>query len=150
MAQLAYNNKQSATTGLLPFFANHSKYANIFIESRQHMNTEKAIVTAEEIKELYKEIAKRINQQNKRTTKNINKRRKLGPQLKKGDKVYLLIKNLRSKRLSKKLDYIKVRLFLIKEVKGAINYKLNLPINTKIHPVFYISLLKPADPNIPV
>ena len=118
------------------------------MELRQHVNTEKAIVIIEEIKKLYKEIAKRINQQNKRTTKNTNKRRKLGPQLKKGDKVYLLIKNLRSKRLSKKLDYIKVRPFLIKEVKGIINYKLNLPTNTKIHPVFYILLLKLVDPNI--
>jgi len=36
------------------------------------------------------------------------------PLLKKGDKVYLYIKNLKSKRLSKKLDYIKVRPFLIK------------------------------------
>ena len=120
------------------------------MELRPHINAEKAIVTAEEIKKLYKKIAKRINQQNKRTAKNINKRRKLDPQLKKGDKVYLLIKNLRSKRLSKKLDYIKVGLFLIKEVKGVINYKLNLPINTKIYPVFYILLLKLVDPNTPV
>jgi len=36
------------------------------------------------------------------------------PLLKKGDKVYLHIKNLKSKRLSKKLDYIKVGPFLIK------------------------------------
>jgi len=36
------------------------------------------------------------------------------PLLKEGDKVYLYIKNLKSKRLSKKLDYIKVRPFLIR------------------------------------
>ena len=95
-------------------------------------------------------MVKRINQQNKRIARNINKRRKLGPQLKKGDKIYLLIKNLRSKRLSKKLDYIKVGPFLIKEVKGVINYKLNLPTDIKIYPVFYILLLKLADPNIPI
>ena len=35
------------------------------------------------------------------------------PQLKKGDKVYLLIKNLRSKRPSKKLNYIKIGSFLV-------------------------------------
>jgi flagellin-specific chaperone FliS len=49
------------------------------MELRPHINAEKAIVTAEEIKKLYKKIAKRINQQNKRTAKNINKRRKLDP-----------------------------------------------------------------------
>ena len=120
------------------------------MELRQYINAEKAIVAAEEIKELYKEIVKRIHQQKERTARNTNKRRKLGPQLKKGDKIYLLIKNLKSKRPSRKLDYIKVGPFLIKEVKGAINYKLNLPTDTKIHPVFYILLLKPADPNTPV
>jgi len=38
--------------------------------------------------------------------------------------VYLLIKNIKSKRLSKKLDYIKVGPFLIKKAKGLVNYKL--------------------------
>ena len=32
-------------------------------------------------------------------------KKKDGPQFKKGDKVYLLIDNLRTKRLFKKLDY---------------------------------------------
>jgi hypothetical protein len=32
------------------------------MELRQHINTEKAIVTTEEIKKLYREIAKKINQ----------------------------------------------------------------------------------------
>jgi hypothetical protein len=49
------------------------------MELRQHVNAEKAIVAAEEIKELHKEIVKRIDQQNKRTARNANKRRKLGP-----------------------------------------------------------------------
>jgi len=44
--------------------------------------------------------------------------------VKEGDKVYLLIKNIKGKRLSKKLDYIKVGLFSIKKAKGLINYKL--------------------------
>ena len=150
MAQLAYNDKQSATTGLSPFFANHGKHANTFMESRQHVNAEKAMVAVEEMKELHKEMARRIDQQNERTARNANKRRKLGPQLKKGDKVYLLTKNLRSKRPSKKLDHVKVGPFSIKEVKGAVNYKLNLPADAKIHPVFHVSLLEPADPNTPV
>jgi len=54
----------------------------------------------------------------------INKYRKEYPQLKEGDKVYLLIKNMKSKRLSKKLNYIKVESFSIKKAKGLVNYKL--------------------------
>jgi hypothetical protein len=37
----------------------------------------------------------------------------MAPQLKEGDKVYLLIKNLRTRRSMKKLDYVKVGLFFI-------------------------------------
>jgi len=54
----------------------------------------------------------------------INKYRKEYPQLKEGNKVYLLIKNMKSKRLSKKLDYIKVAPFSIRKAKGLVNYKL--------------------------
>ena len=38
-------------------------------------------------------------------------------QLKEGDKIYLLIKNLRNKKPLKKLDYIKVGPFLINKQK---------------------------------
>ena len=56
-----------------------------------------------------------------------NKYKKEGPQLKKGDKVYLYIKNLKIKKLNRKLNYLKVGLFLIKNVKGPVNYKFQLP-----------------------
>ena len=79
-----------------------------------------------------------------------NKHRKEGPQLKKGDRVYLYIKNLKIKRLSKKLDYIKIGLFLIKSIKGLINYELQLPPEAKIYPVFHILLLEKAGDNEPV
>ena len=38
---------------------------------------------------------------------------KKNPQLKEGDKIYLLIKNLKIKRPSKKFNYIKIGPFLI-------------------------------------
>ena len=64
--------------------------------------------------------------------------------------MYLLTKNLRTTRLSKKLDHVKVGPFLILERKGPVNYKLQLPANARIHPVFYVSLLEPADAETPV
>ena len=44
-------------------------------------------------------------------------KKKNGPQLKKGNKIYLLINNLRTKRPFKKFDYRKVGLFFIKIIK---------------------------------
>ena len=74
----------------------------------------------------------------------------MSPQLKEGDKVYLLTKNLKTKRPSKKLDHVKVGPFLIKHIKGPNNYKLQLPPDARIHPVFHISLLEPADSTTPL
>ena len=59
--------------------------------------------------------------------------------------MYLLTKNLKTRKPTKKLDQVKVGPFLIKDRKGPQNYRLRLPKDAKIHPVFYISLLKPVD-----
>jgi hypothetical protein len=73
-----------------------------------------------------------------------NRKHSVGPTLKEGDKVYLLQKNIATKRLSDKLDHKKLGLFKIIEIKSLVNYRLKLPRTIKIHPVFYVSLLKPA------
>jgi hypothetical protein len=67
-----------------------------------------------------------------------------GPDLKKGDKVWLLYKNFKSRQLSKKLDYIKLGLFKISRKITEINYKLDLPVKMKIYLVQHIVMLKPV------
>ena len=99
---------------------------------------------------VHKQIAEQIKKRNEKTATYNNIRRKDRPQLKEGDRVYLLIKNIKSKRLSKKLDYIKVRLFLIKQQRGLVNYELSLPRDTNIYLVFYILLLELADAQTPL
>jgi len=59
--------------------------------------------------------------------------------------MYLLTKNLKIRKKSKKLDHVKVESFFIKEVKRLVNYELDLLKNAKVFLVFYISLLKSAD-----
>ncbi len=67
--------------------------------------------------------------------------------MKKKNKVYFLTKNLRTRKLNKKLNYIKVESFFVKKTKKLVNYKLNLLKNIKIFLVFYILLLKLVDLN---
>ena len=57
-----------------------------------------------------KEIAKLVQERMKRY---YNTRRSEGPDLKEGDKVWLLHKNFKSWRLSKKLDYVRLGPFEI-------------------------------------
>ena len=57
---------------------------------------------------------------------------------------------MKIRRPNKKLDYVKVGLFLIKEEKGPVNYRLALPQDAKIYLVFHISLLELADKRTPL
>ena len=59
--------------------------------------------------------------------------------------MYLLTKNLKTRRGIKKLDYVKVGLFLVDEQRGKASYKLHLPKDARVHPVFYILLLELVD-----
>ena len=58
--------------------------------------------------------------------------------------MYLLIKNLKTRRGTKKLNYIKVRPFLVDEQRGKASYKLHLLKDARVHLVFHISLLEPT------
>jgi hypothetical protein len=59
----------------------------------------------------------------------------------------LYIKNLRSKQLSKGLDYVKVRLFLVSKKNRLVTYTLELLADAKVYPRFYINLLELANKN---
>ena len=66
----------------------------------------------------------------------------MGLDLKEGNKVYLLTKNVKSKWLSKKLNYIRMGLFKIINKVIKVSYRLDLPLKIKIHPVYYIAILE--------
>jgi len=74
----------------------------------------------------------------------------MASQLKEKNKMYLLTKNLKIKKKSKKLDHVKIESFFIKAVKGSINYELDLPKNVRVFLVFHISLLKSVDSSTPI
>jgi hypothetical protein len=101
------------------------------------------------MKEVYRTIQNKILNAQRNSITYANKKRKTAPQLKEGE-VYLHTKNLRSKRLSKGLNHVKVRLFLISKRNRPVTYTLELPLDAKIYPRFYVSLLEPADQETPL
>ena len=150
IAQLAINNSVLETTKETLFFSNFGKDPNIFATPLPNPNAARAIYNSKDLAQVHNTLRSNIQQSNNRIIASRHKTNKDGPQLKKGDKVYLLTKNLKTKRSSKKLDHIKVGLFLVDEQRGPLNYRLKLPTDAKVHPVFHISLLEPADPNTPL
>ena len=69
--------------------------------------------------------------------------RKPDPNLQSGDMVWLLPRNIKTTRPSKKLDYKKIDPFKILAKIGTSTYKQALPPSMAIHNTFHISLLEP-------
>src|SRR6266404_2159993 len=65
------------------------------------------------------------------------------PSLKKGDMVMVNMKNMKTKRPSKKLDHKKLRPVEVIEAVGKRAFRVKLPPEARNHPVFHVSELEP-------
>ena len=79
-----------------------------------------------------------------------NKQHEDIPEIQAGQKVYLLQKNLKTKRPSNKLDFKKLGPYKVLEKTGPVNFKLELPRSSRVHPVFHAALLEVAPEEIPL
>ena len=84
--------------------------------ARASPNAGKAIQKDRLLRETHERITKTSNRQLEKMAIQLNKRRKMAPQLKERDKVYLSTKNLRIKRpKTKKLDHAEVGPFWVQK-----------------------------------
>ena len=147
IAQFAYNSADSETTKVSPFHANFGYNPTAYgTPMADGIMSQGAITRVDELKLLHEELATDINFLAQRSAIYYNKHRSVEPTLKEGDKVWLIRKNIKTKRPSDKLDHKKLGPFKIDKVVGPVNYRLKLPRTMNIHPVFHISLLEPALP----
>ena len=72
------------------------------------------------------------------------------PLLRRGDKVYLLQRHIKTKKPSNKLDFKKLGLFKILGKTSIVNYQLDLPKHSRLYSMFYILLLELAQGNVPI
>ena len=77
-----------------------------------------------------------------------NKSRLGRSRFRKRDLIYLLRRNIKIIRPADKLDSKKIGLFKVKRNIRNISFELYLPPTIKIYPIFHISLLEPAYPDI--
>ena len=151
LAQFAYNNHQHSTTRTLPFYANYGKHPNWDPNNNITTSTSEAATTKiNKIVKLHEKLSKRVDQGKKNTAKQVNKKRLKGPTFERGDKVYLLTKNLKFKRPSSKLDHVRIGPFEVEKQTSKVNYRPKLPAKAQIHPNFHVSLLEPAPKNAPI
>jgi hypothetical protein len=151
MAQFAYNSAITETTKVSPFFANHGYDPQAYREPRKDdARAERATLEVTKLKAFQEQLATDIQFLNERSAAYANKNRSMEPPLKRGDKVYLLRKHIKTKRPSDKLDFKKLGPFKVLEEIGTVNFRIQLPKGSKLHPIFHISLLEPARGNAPV
>jgi hypothetical protein len=107
------------------------------------------ITKVEDLKNLYEQLSLDIKFIGQQIVYYYNTKYSMELILKKGDKVYLLRRNINMKRPNDKLDHKKLGPFKIVEVVGPVNYRLELPKTINIYPIFHISLLEPILLGIP-
>jgi hypothetical protein len=79
------------------------------------------------MKELHKILKEELDFILKRATEYVNRKRSEGPDLKEGGMVYLLRKNIKTKRPSDKLDHTKPGPFKITQKLGPVTFELEMP-----------------------
>jgi hypothetical protein len=145
VAQFAYNATPQEGLGTSPFKANYGYEPKTSLSPRQ---AKKSSETAEErietLMNLHKDLQESAKIVQERMKRYYDLKVSEGPDLKEGDKVWLLHKNISSRRPSKKLDHVKLGPFKVKKKITEVNYELDLPVKMKIHPVQHIAMLEPA------
>jgi hypothetical protein len=91
---------------LIPAYTNFGFTLNAFHNAREAKNINPAaILKSDNLKNLYKEIRIELEFIRNKIKNYYNPKRMKGPSFSEGDMVYLAIKNISTKRPTKKLDY---------------------------------------------
>lgn len=153
-AQFEANNTTSESTRVSPFLANSGQHPRMGFEppsdmlrplyqSVQVADANKMVAKIRDLTEFVREEllwAQALQQEH------ANRNRTPAPAYAAGDRVWLNAKNIRTNRQSKKLDWKNLGPFTVAHMVSSHAYRLNLPESMKIHPVFHVSLLRPAAP----
>jgi hypothetical protein len=144
-AQFAYNNSVHDATQLTPYFVVHGHHP---LHPMLPRDPARPLPTPAEIEaakpELYTAVYERLQMANRRYARYFDAKHSEVPPLRPGDFVWLSGKNLATQRASRKLDHLRRGPFRVAAAVGERAFRLELPRNIPVHPVFHASLLEPA------
>ena len=142
-AEFAYNNTLHASTQQTPFFANYGYHPKLDLLNPMANNNPAAEGFAKQLSELQAMLRLQLQTAQESYKASADKFRNEAPTFKIGDKVWLLRRNIKTKRPCDKLDYRRLGPFVIQKQINPVAYRLELPAAMKVHPVFHVSLLEP-------
>ena len=149
LAEFAYNCAPSATTGVSPFFVNKGYHPNISVYSECDMTSSRARDYTVNLESLHQYLHEEMA--NAQLCYQGLADAKCTPALdfKVGDQVYVKAKYFQSTQPSKKLSEKNLGPYAIIVQVGSLSFTLHLPDSMHtVHPVFHVSQLKLAIPNI--
>jgi hypothetical protein len=145
LAEFAYNNAPSETTGTSPFFANKGYNPNITVHPERDMASNRAREFAVDLGELHETLKLHIKDAQHCYQKSADNWRLPAPNYKISDKVYVKAKFFHTTRPSKKLAEKNLGPYEIIAQPGSLSYTLRLPHAMRaVHPVYHVSMLEPA------
>jgi hypothetical protein len=144
-AELAINNHDASATSVSPFFMSHGYHVEPVVLDEElrttepRTPTEKGEAIVRKLAEVTEWAQASMATAQQTQEDQANRTRQQAPRFKKGDKVWLSLKNIRTKRPSKKLDVRNAK-YTVLEVIGSHACRLDTPPG--VHNVFNVRLLK--------
>src|SRR3979490_3096759 len=148
LAKFAYNNAPNTTTGISPFFTNKGHHPNITVHPEQDLASSRACEFAMNLGQLHDALKEQISHAQSRYQTSADARRLPAPEFTIGSSAYVKAKFFRTTQPTKKLAEKYLGPFQVIARAGSHSYTLRLPDTMRaVHPVFHVSMLKPATPN---
>uniref|UniRef100_A0A803K5R9 Gypsy retrotransposon integrase-like protein 1 n=1 Tax=Xenopus tropicalis TaxID=8364 RepID=A0A803K5R9_XENTR len=141
LAEFSYNNAVHSSSKQTPFFANYGFHITT-LPGLAEVTVPAAQDRLSFLKHNFELLQQTLREAQRNYKGYADKRRRKSPEFKLGDLVWLSTRNLRLSCPSKKLGQRFMGPFPILEQINSVTFKLKLPTNLRIHPVFHVSLLK--------
>jgi hypothetical protein len=144
LAEFAYNNATHSATGVLLFFANYGRHPTFDVKVQLVTNKQLGVQMSK-LHDLHEHIKGKMAIAQEVYKRYADQRRLPAPAYKKGDRVFLNMRNICTTRPTAKLANKRTGPYEITEVISKNVVRLKLPWSfSPTHPSFNVALLEPA------
>ena len=148
LAEFAYNNAPSATTGISPFFVNKGYHPNLTVHPEHDLTSSCAKDLVVNSDELHQELKTTISEAQRHYQGHADACRMPAPDFIVRQQAFIKAKFFYMTWPSKKLSKKFLGPFEILAKAGTHSYTVHLPDTIHgVHPIFHVSMLEPATPN---
>ncbi|KAK3569947.1 hypothetical protein QTP86_007632 [Hemibagrus guttatus] len=147
-AEYAQNSLRQSTTGLTPFQCVLGYQPPLFPWDEEPSDVPAVDYWFRESERVWGEAHRQLQRALRRRRSTADLRRSQAPAYQPGQKVWLSTRDIKLRLPCKKLSPRFIGPFTIVRQINPVTYRLHLPPEYRIHPVFHVSLLKPHHPSV--